>query len=85
MRISKVPDYFFQEAFIGCEVNLNSLILSGDIQSPNMSLLIMTFQSKTWLLKPQLQPSFMCIIMKVTDSYWIYANKHTIMKKKITY
>ena len=49
-----------------------------------MTLSIMTFQTKTWLMRPQLETGFMCPVMKNSDSYWIYANEHIAMEKIIT-
>ena len=47
------------------------------MQSPGMTPLMMTFQTKTWLTKPHLEIG---ATINRTDSYWIYANKHIPVK-----
>ena len=46
---------FPQGAVVDFKVNLYSLKLFADIQSPGMSPLHMTFQLNSWLIKPQLE------------------------------
>ena len=43
---------FLQGALIGFKFNFNSSRLSHDIQSPGVTLSTITFQTKTWLIKP---------------------------------
>ena len=78
----KEPDHFSKELLLAWKVNINSLSFSGGIQIPGMTLSIMTFQTNTWLLKPQLETS---PIINRTDSYWIYANTHIAMKIILTH
>lgn len=72
--ISKVPGHFSEGLLLASSVNLNFFSLSGNIQSPGTALLITTFQTKTWLLKPQLETVFMRPVIKKLDFYWIYTN-----------
>ena len=46
---------FLQGALIGSKVRLYSLNFFADVQSLGMFLLDMTFQSKSWLINPQLE------------------------------
>ena len=64
------------------KVNFNSLRLSGDIQSPGMTLAIITFQRKTRLINPHLK---MGAIINRTDSCWICSKKHVSMKIILTH
>ena len=79
---SKVPGHFSKEISLASKINLNSLRLSGDIQSPGMILSVMTLQTKTWLIKPHLETG---ANIKRTDSYWVYANTYIAMKIILTH
>ena len=68
---------FLQRVLSASKANLNSLKLSGDIQSLGTTLSVVTFQTKTWLIKPHLETD---TIIKRIDSYWVYANKHIAVK-----
>ena len=72
--ISKVPGNLSKGLLLVVKVNLNPIKLFADIQVVGISLWNMTFQSTSWLIKPQLVTGYMCLVMKKLDSSSIYVN-----------
>ena len=69
-----VPSHLSSRLLMASKVNLNFSRLSSNNQSPCMLPSGMTFQTKSWLIKSQLETGFMCPVVKKSDPFWIYTN-----------